>query len=123
MHLVAVAVSGLLRRFHERVTILNAPLADPGYGGRQERDWSAAVRQVAVPALVEPLTTEEDLDQRQTTTTRWRLRLAPSADLRATSRVLWLDLQLEVDGEVGAWRRHGRTTYLDAVVRRISEDA
>jgi len=103
----------------DQVARLRAPLVASGYGN-QTPDWPNATS-TTYSAAVGPLTTAEDVvDQRQTTT-RLRLILPPSADVIAADRIVWAGQTYEVDGEVVAVKRRGRTHHYEAVLVKVTQ--
>lgn len=103
----------------DQVSRLRAPLIVAGYGN-EALDWPNATS-VTYPAAVGPLTTSEDVvDQRQTTT-RLRLILPASADAAAADRIVWGGQTYEIDGEVVAVKRRGRIHHHEAVLVKITQ--
>lgn len=51
--------------------------------------------------------------------TRWKLYLAPTADLRATDRVEWDGGSYEVEGEVERHKARGLLHHYSAVLTRV----
>ena len=106
-------------RYPDVSTVLNAPLVD-GYGGQRTRDWANATR-TTVRCVVQPVSSDEDNDRRQTTATRWWAAYDPSAPLDPSSRVEWDGQTLEVDGEIGRWKRRGTVQHLEVTLRRATD--
>lgn len=105
------------RRYGDAVTLVRAPLV-AGYGGAEVRDWDNATRTV-LPGNVQPVSTTEDGDARQTTVSRWRAELNVEPTVLATDRVEWEGLVLEVDGEVELHKdRRGRPHHRTLLLRR-----
>lgn len=101
----------------DRVTRLRAPLVRDAYGN-ETRDWDGAA-ELGLPAAVGPMSTAEDVDDQQRTTTRWRIILPPSVDVEATDRIRWDGFTFEVDGEVERWKRRGRPHHVEAVLLKV----
>lgn len=118
-----------MSRYGDRVVVVRAATGTPGRNGIPARDWAGAQRSQPVAASVQPESSEEDSDGRQTAITSWRLFAGPGIDLLATDRVEWgglvdegtgKPLPLEVDGEVARWRHHGVPHHVEAVLRRAT---
>lgn len=105
-------------RLPDRVSVLRGAVVTGSYGGA-DIDWSAPAVTV-YPAVVQPVSSTEEVAAQQRTVTRWRLFLPPSADLRATDRVSWDGAQYEVDGDVQAWKRGGVPHHVEALLTRVS---
>lgn len=100
---------------------LRAPVT-AGYGGQtQQPDWANAVEKT-LKVAVQPISSEEETDQRQTTITRWRMFVGPDDDILATDRFRWAGRVLEVDGDVGQWRRGRGLHHLEVVLKAVSDD-
>lgn len=102
----------------DKVNIVRAPLTTDAHGN-QVRDWPSATRQFDVAADVQPATTTEQTDGRQTTLTRWRVFLPASMDVLVTDRLEWRGLIFEVDGEPERWYRRGAAHHVELLARRI----
>lgn len=122
-------VADVSSRYDDEIVVVRAPLGPVSGRGGRRRLWDQAQRSPAVPASVQPLTSTEDGDGRQTTVRTWKLLGGP-LDLLSTDRVEWPGLvddetgrpvPLEVDGEVGRWRRNGRTHHVEAVLKRVTD--
>ncbi len=90
-----------MRTYPDLVERLRAPIVD-GYAGARLPDWSAATS-TSLRVSVQPVSTTEDTDSRQTTVQRWQLRAPSAADLVSSDRIRWRGLVLEVDGDVEVW--------------------
>jgi len=103
----------------DRVARLRASLISAGYGN-QAPDWANATS-TSYPAAVGPLSSVEDVVDQQQTTTRLRLILPASADVAAADRIVWAGQTYEIDGEVIAVKRRGRTHHLEAVLIKVTQ--
>lgn len=103
----------------DQVARLRAPLVAGGYGN-QAPDWPHATS-VTYPAAVGPLTTSEDVVDQQQTTIRLRLILPASADVAAADRIVWGGQTYEIDGEVVAVKRRGRIHHHEAVLVKVTQ--
>lgn len=106
-------------RLLDRVSILNATVTPDPYN-TPERDWADA-ESVLEPAHLSPLSSSENLVNENTVTTRWRVILSPVTAAQSSSRVVWRDLTLEVDGDV---EKHtdlrGRVHHCEALLKRVA---
>lgn len=107
--------------FGDSVTRLRAPLVTGPYGN-ELYDWPNATS-VDYAAEVQPVSSTEDVVNQPQTVTRWRMFLLPDANVKATDRIVWAGLTLEVDGEVEQWRPRGRLHHFEAVLKRVSVTA
>lgn len=111
--------------YHDTVVIVRAGTATDRYGN-QVSDWATATRTTADQVAVLPTSQAEDAAGNRTTiTTGWRLYSRPGTapDLRATDRVEWRELSLEVIGEVARWPhplRRGAVHHIEAELRRVT---
>lgn len=107
----------LQQLLRDTVTVVRAPLI-PGPYNADTWDWANAVR-TTVAGSVHPVSSTEDVVLQQRTETRWKLYLAPTADLRATDRVEWDTGSYEVDGEVERHKARGLLHHYSAVLTRV----
>lgn len=110
-----------MRGFRDQCTLLNADLVD-GFGGQRVRDWDNATPTPNVACSIQPATTSEDTDRRHTTTTAWAFYCPPGEPFDDDTRVEWDGLTLDVDGEVGVWKRRGRAWRLEATLKKIDDE-
>ncbi len=89
-------------------------------------DWAAAARTTVTGVRVLPSSQAEDAaGTRVAVSTGWRLYSAPGVDvdIRATDRVEWAGLSLEVIGEVARWPHPLRPTpavhHIEVELRRM----
>ncbi|RDG37960.1 hypothetical protein [Streptomyces corynorhini] len=98
------------------ITILRPPPADQfgdPTGPPAEREVSGA--------FMQPVTTTERLDGRDTVVSGWQVFLPPSTDIRATDQVRWRDDLYEVDGDPQPQDDlAGRTRHLEVRLRRVT---
>lgn len=68
---------------------------------------------------VQPASSSEQTDQRDTVTTSWRVFLPGGTDLAATDRVRWNGAEYEVIGEPDRWAPDGQDHHVQAQLRRV----
>ena len=104
------------RFFHHRVMVINPAEGDEDlYGNTSEEDAPG----VPYWGRVGQLSTEELLKNRDTTVTRYSLRLPLEADLRPTSVVEYEGRRYTVEGEPATiWKAH-RPSHLRAILQRV----
>lgn len=89
-------------------------------------DWAAATRTVVHGVVVMPTSQIEDATgNRVAVTSGWRLFTAPGRDmdLRATDRVEWQGMSLEVLGEVARYPhpiRPGHVHHVEAQLQQVT---
>lgn len=111
-------------KYHDTITVVRAPVIRDRWDN-DTADWAAATRTVVVDVLVLPSSQIEDAaGNRIAVATGWRLYSAPGVDvdLRASDRVEWQGLSLEVIGEVGRWPhplRPATIHHIEAELRRM----
>jgi len=92
----------------QTVVVVRAAVVTDRYGN-QTRDWANASRTTVTGVNVQPAAapahSTERIEDRQTTSTEWRLYTdrGVDLDLRETDRVEFDGMTLEVDGKVGRW--------------------
>lgn len=58
---------------------------------------------------------------RETTVVTGMLLIAPpGADIKATDRIVYLDLTYQVEGDVGRYRKGGREVAVQAALKRVT---
>jgi hypothetical protein len=103
------------------VDIVRAAVVVGPYGSTDVLDWAAATTTAGVAAFMQPQSSEEQVADAERVTTRWRLFLAATADLKATDRVVWSLQTFEVDGDVEAHQgMSGATRHKEALLRRVT---
>jgi hypothetical protein len=111
--------------YHDSGTVVRAPLVTDRYGN-QVRDWDSATRFPVTDIAVLPTQQVEDATGNRTSvTTGWRLYSRPGTDvdLRATDRVEFGALSLDVIGEVARWPhplRPRAVHHVEAELRRVT---
>lgn len=76
---------------------------------------------VVTGCSVQPASTTEDLDGRDTVAELWDLYAPAGTDLRATDRVRFGGILLEVDGEPLSWDDHrGTAHHLEVRLKRVT---
>lgn len=112
------------RHFAYTIVRVRAPLTTDEYRNKK-RDWDNAARLTVSGVNVQPAgsppRSDEEITDRQTTVTQWRLSTPPGTDvdLLETDQVEWEGLTLEVDGKVGRWRIAGRVHHVEANLREV----
>lgn len=104
----------------DSVVIVRAEFVVDKYGNPSAvRDWANATRTTVRNVSVQPYTQNEEVGDRTATITQWQLYTRTPVDLRATDRVEYDGVTLEVDGEVGRWRFGGRVHHTEVRLRRV----
>jgi hypothetical protein len=112
--------------FTQLVVVVRAGELVDRYGNTKP-DWGAGatrtpVSGVNVQPAASPSSTDEHVDDRQTTVTKWRLYTPRrmDLDLRETDRVEFDGMSLEVDGKVGRWTGPGGSVHhIEATLKEI----
>lgn len=99
--------------FTQSVVIVRAGGLIDRYGNTKP-DWGSGATRTAVSGVnvqpaASPSNSDEHIDDRQTTLTRWRLYTPRrmDLDLLETDRVEYAGMKLRVDGKVGRWPAPG----------------
>lgn len=92
----------------DTVTVVRAPLTADRYGG-QIRDWTAATRTDYPGVCVQPVSSTEDVRDRELLIGKYTLFTSrgQDIDLLATDRIEWNGLTLQVDGDPNRWPAPG----------------
>lgn len=92
----------------DSVTVVRAPLVAGRYGG-QTRDWTTATRTAYDGVCVQPVSSTEDVRDRELLVGRFTLFTSRGSDidLLATDRVEWNGITLQVDGDPNRWPMPG----------------
>lgn len=104
--------------YADTIDVLRATGTTDRYGNTVAGSWSTHL--AAVPAVVQPATSEENVVDRDTVVTRYRLFCGPDVDIKPTDRVSWRDRELAVDGDVELHSRKGVPHHLEAYLRGTS---
>ncbi|WP_458085821.1 hypothetical protein [Streptomyces malaysiensis] len=109
------------RLYSDSVTVVRAPLITDKYG-QTKRDWPNATRTMVVGVSVQPDASTEDMGERSTVITGWRVRTprGTDLDLLATDRAELDALTLEVDGEVARYTLGGQVHHVEARLKRVT---
>ena len=106
----------------DTVTVVRAPLATGRYGG-QTRDWTNAVRTPYPGVCVQPVSSTEDVRDRELLIGKYTLFTSrgQDIDLLATDRVEWNGLTLQVDGDPNRWPAPGGGVHhVEASLKQVS---
>lgn len=106
-------------QFRDQVDVLNA--ADLPVDGHNNPvpDWDQVVG-VREPAIVQPVSSTENITAEQVVISRWRAFLLPLTTATATSRLRWRGDVYEVDGDVQLFPDlRGRPHHREAFLRRV----
>ncbi|WP_073946522.1 head-tail adaptor protein [Streptomyces kebangsaanensis] len=72
-------------------------------------------------AFMQPASTRERTDDRDTVVSDWKCFLPPTADIRATDRIRWRDHEYEVDGAPEPYDDlRGTTRHIEVQLRRVT---
>lgn len=111
--------------FPETVVVVRAATVRDRWDNTVQ-DWGAATRTSVAGVAVLPTSQVEDATgARVSVSTGWRLCSRPGSDvdLRASDRVEWAGMSLEVVGEVARWPhplRRGAVHHVEAELRKVS---
>lgn len=97
---------------------VRAPVIGGSYGS-QVFDWPNAVLSNPIPCELQPLSSDEQIDDQQRVEGRWTLFLPADADLLATDRWKQAGVTYEVDGIPKVWRHNGAIHHIEARVKRF----
>ena len=106
----------------DTVTVVRAPLAAGRYGG-QSRDWSNATRTDYPGVCVQPVSSTEDVRDRELLVGMFTLFTSrgQDIDLLATDRIEWGGITLQVDGDVNRWPAPGGGVHhVEASLKQVS---
>lgn len=87
----------------ETVTRQRATATTDVYGNTQT-DWTTPATLTLTVRGVEPTSSKEENDNRQTVITGYRLYLEPGADVLAGDRIVMRGSTYDVDGDPADWR-------------------
>lgn len=110
----------------DSVVRLRAEYVVDKYGNESsDRDWGAAARTPISGVALQPdgtLNSLEGVGDRAPITTGWRMfsRRGVDLDVLATDRFEFDGMTLEVDGEVGRWRRAGTVHHVELRLKRVT---
>lgn len=104
--------------YQDTIDVLRANATTDRYGNTVPGSWSTHL--AAVPAVVQPADTAENVVDRDTIVTRYRLHIGPDTDITATDRVLWQERTFDVDGDLELHSRKGVPHHLEAFLRTSS---
>lgn len=103
----------LLQPYAQTITIVRAGTAGDRYNPAAARpDWTTATSTTA-QAVIEQASSTEDVDDRDTVTSGWRLYTLPGVDLDLTAydRIEAGGRTFEVDGAPAKWKGRGETVH------------
>lgn len=109
--------------YPDTVTIVRAPYVVDKYGNTtNQRDWANATRTTVASVSVQPDGSAEEVGDRTSVVTGWRVITSKGRDLPALSgdRIEFDGMTLEVDGEVGRYRLGPRIHHAEARLRRVT---
>lgn len=86
----------------QTVTRLRAPLVDDGHNNAVP-NWSAATSTPITGCSVQPGSTDEVLENRDTTLIQWTVYAPSTADVLSSDRISYLGVEYEIDGQPAAW--------------------
>lgn len=106
---------------NETVTVVRAPGTITDRYNNVVPDWDNAAEFAGLPANVQPMTSQELIQDRETLATYRHLWADwPRQDLVYTDRVIVRGLTYEVDGDVEEWRTGSGLHHYHAVLRRVT---
>lgn len=111
--------------FGDSVVVVRAPVARDRWDN-DVADWAAATRTTVTRVVVIPTSQVEDAaGNRVAISSGWRLYSAPGTDvdIRATDRVEWQGMSLEVLGEVARYPhpiRPGHVHHVEAQLQQVT---
>lgn len=105
----------------DTVQVLRAPTTVDDYHS-EIRDWDNATVVATGLGSVQPSFSAENVDDRQTTTSTWRLITADSAlyGILPTDRILWQDHTFDVDSEPLMWRWFNADHHIEVFLREVN---
>lgn len=106
----------------DTVTVVRAPEVAGRYGG-QSRDWSHATRTTYQSVSVQPVSSTEDVRDRELLVGKFTLFTSrgQDIDLLATDRIEWNGLTLQVDGDPNRWPMPGGGVHhVEASLKQVS---
>lgn len=106
----------------DTVTVIRAPLTTGRYGGKT-RDWPNATRTDYPGVCVQPVSSTEDVRDRELLIGKYMLFTSrgQDIDLLATDRVEWNGITLQVDGDPNRWPAPGGGVHhVEASLKEVS---
>lgn len=104
--------------YADRIDVQRATPTTDRYGNTVAGAWSTHLADV--PAVVQPADTSENVIDRDSVVTRYRLFCGPDVDIVPTDRVVWNGTTFDVDGDVEQHSRKGVPHHLEAYLRSTS---
>jgi hypothetical protein len=101
--------------YGDTVDILRATGTTDRYGNTLPASWSTHLNDV--PAVVQPANSSENVVDRDTIVTRYRIHLGPDVDIVPTDRVAWNGVTFDVDGDLERHSRKGTPHHIEAFLR------
>lgn len=101
--------------YADTVTIERASTSTDDAFGNPTNSWSALAEDV--PAVVQPVGSAEQVADRDTVTTRYRMHCDPDVDITAQDRVVWRGRTFQVDGDVEQHSRRGAAHHQEMFLR------
>lgn len=106
----------------DTVTVVRAPLVAGRYGG-QSRDWTNATRTAYPGVCVQPVSSTEDVRDRELLIGKYTLFTSrgQDIDLLATDRIEWNGITLQVDGDPNRWPAPGGGVHhVEALLKGVT---
>lgn len=104
--------------YHDTVDVLRAEPTTDRYQNTVAGSWTTHLE--AVPAVVQPADTSENVIDRDTVVTRYRLHIGASTDITSGDRVVWQGRTFDVDGDLELHSRKGTPHHFEAFLRVTS---
>lgn len=87
--------------------------------GNDVLDWTTPA-EVTISCTIQPADSSENVVDRDTVVTRYRLFCAPGTDVVSSDRLVWRGRTFEVDGDLEEHSRKGTPHHLEAFLRGAS---
>jgi head-tail adaptor len=104
--------------YGDTVDVLRASSTTDRYGNDVAGTWATHLSDV--PAVVQPANTSENVVDRDTVVTRYRLHIGPDTDITALDRIVWRGRTFDIDGDLEQHSRKGTPHHLEAFLRGTS---
>lgn len=104
--------------YHDEAVRQRATATTDRYGNSVQ-DWTAPA-EVTITCTIQPADSRENVVDRDTVVTRYRLFCAPDTDITSADRLVWRGRTFEVDGDLEEHSRKSTPHHREAFLRGVS---